>query len=61
MQLPTGHTIIEPKPSLVPLVSEDTFIKIATLLKNVSISGRWKAFIRRLWGNAFTHYGLSGP
>lgn len=60
-----GHTIIEPKPSLVPLVSEDTFIKElqGLSLKNVSIkaSADGKLLYEDFGEMLFTHYGLSGP
>ncbi|MEA4847322.1 MAG: NAD(P)/FAD-dependent oxidoreductase [Clostridiaceae bacterium] len=60
-----GHSIIEPKPSLVPLVSEDTFIKElqGLSLKNISIRAETdgKLLYEDFGEMLFTHYGLSGP
>ena len=60
-----GHGIIEPKGALIPLVSEDSFVKElqGLSLKNVSISlfkGNKK--VKEVFGEMlFTHFGLSGP
>lgn len=62
-----GHTIIDPKPSLVPLVSSDNFCSElqGLSLKNVSISVVDKhknSVIFKDFGELiFTHFGLSGP
>ena len=60
-----GHTVIPPKPSLVPLVSDDPFCAqcMGLSLKNTGV-----AFYRgekRLYAEQgemlFTHFGVSGP
>lgn len=60
-----GHNIIEPKPSLVPLVSDEAFIKDlqGLSLKNISIRayGDGKVLYEDFGEMLFTHYGLSGP
>ncbi len=60
-----GHTIIEPKPALVPIRSkEDWPKKIAGLsLKNVQVSlFQDNKKIETIFGEMlFTHFGLSGP
>lgn len=62
----TGHTVITPRPSLVPLVSPDSICADAQglSLKNIALkitdkNGRviYKDFGELL----FTHFGLSGP
>ncbi len=60
-----GHTVIQPSPSLVPLVSDDKFIKQLNKLKlkNIEISvvadGIEK---KKLFGEIeFTIFGLTGP
>lgn len=61
-----GHTIISPKPSLVPLESKDDFC--AELqgfsLKNVTLSvynSKNKLIYEELGEMLFTHFGISGP
>jgi len=60
-----GHSIIEPRPSLVPLVSNDAFIKElqGLSLKNVAIraDADGKLLYEDFGEMLFTHYGLSGP
>lgn len=62
-----GHTIIDPKPSLVPLVVEETFCKQlqGLSLKNVSIKvfcNETKKLVYKDFGEMlFTHFGISGP
>lgn len=60
-----GHNIIEPKPSLVPLVSDEAFIRElqGLSLKNISIRayGDGKVLYEDFGEMLFTHYGLSGP
>ena len=60
-----GHTIIEPKPSLVPLVTEESWVKdIAGLsLKNAAVKiKRGKKIVYDDFGEMlFTHFGVSGP
>lgn len=61
-----GHTIVLPKPSLVPLVAEgDICKKMQGLsLRNVTIkvkNGKGKVIFTELGEMLFTHFGLSGP
>ena len=66
MAAQAGHTIVEPRPSLVPLESEDSFCKEmqGLALKNVvlTVRNRKGKIIYRDQGELlFTHFGLSGP
>lgn len=60
-----GHTIIEPKPALVPLVTREDWVKDlqGLTLKNVSVKavtgGKVKA--EQFGEMIFTHFGVSGP
>lgn len=61
-----GHTIIPPKPSLVPLVSSNKFCKDlqGLSLRNISITvfdSRNKKLYSDFGEMLFTHYGVSGP
>ena len=62
-----GHTVIPPKPSLIPLVSHDTFCKDlqGLSLKNVSLSviakKNEKTIYEEMGEMLFTHFGVSGP
>ena len=61
-----GHTIVEPRGSLVPLVSpDDACGKMQGLsLKNVELTilnQKNKAVFREFGEMLFTHFGLSGP
>ena len=61
-----GHSVTEPKPSLVPLESGDDFIRgLAGLsLRNVAIKlldGRGKTIYTDFGEMLFTHTGVSGP
>lgn len=61
-----GHTIVEPKPSLVPLVSkEDHCARMQGLsLRNVSVkvrNSKKKVVFQEQGELLFTHFGLSGP
>lgn len=62
-----GHKIIDPKPSLVPIVSKDKFCKElqGLSLKNVSIKVIDKLKDKIIYEDfgelLFTHFGLSGP
>ena len=61
-----GHTIIEPKGSLVPLVSpdEDCAAMQGLSLKNVELTAynkKNKAVYREFGEMLFTHFGVSGP
>ncbi len=61
-----GHDIIAPKPSLVPLVSGDAFIKElqGLSLRNIEVKffNSAKNMIYKDFGEMiFTHFGISGP
>ena len=61
-----GHTIVPPRPSLVPLASDDPCCRQmqGLSLRNVSLSvldGRGKRVYQELGELLFTHFGLSGP
>lgn len=60
-----GHTVIEPVPSLVPLVMEESFCRemMGLSLKNVTFSvydGK-KCLFSEQGEMLFTHFGISGP
>ena len=61
-----GHTIVDPKPSLVPLESPDAFCRQmqGLALKNVVLTvknGKKKTVYQEQGELLFTHFGLSGP
>lgn len=61
-----GHTIVTPKPSLVPLVCSESWAKdlMGLSLKNVAISVtdmKNKEIYADFGEMVFTHYGVSGP
>jgi predicted Rossmann fold flavoprotein len=60
-----GHTVIDPKPSLVPLVSPDPFCKkcMGLSLKNVGISfvKDGKTLYEEQGEMMLTHFGVTGP
>ena len=61
-----GHTIVDPKPSLVPLESPDPFCAQmqGLALKNVTLTvknGKKKTVFQEQGELLFTHFGLSGP
>ena len=62
-----GHTIISPKPSLVPLVCHEGFCSLlqGLSLRNVAISvtdvQKYKEVYSDFGEMLFTHYGVSGP
>lgn len=61
-----GHTVVPPKPSLVPLVAEgEICARMQGLsLRNVAIKvrdGKKKAVYQEQGELLFTHFGLSGP
>ncbi len=61
-----GHTVVEPRPSLVPLVAEQDFCpKMQGLsLRNVAIqvkNSKKKTVYAEQGELLFTHFGLSGP
>lgn len=60
-----GHTVIEPRPSLVPLVSPDRFCAdcMGLSLRNVRVTlfREDKEIYSDFGEMLFTHFGLSGP
>lgn len=62
-----GHTVIEPKPSLVPLVAHEGWCSDAQglSLRNVEITVYDKENYKEVYSDfgemLFTHYGVSGP
>ena len=60
-----GHSIIEPKASLVPLVTEEKYVSnlMGLSLKNISVSLKRnnKEIFTDFGEMLFTHFGLSGP
>lgn len=60
-----GHTIVSPKPSLVPIEVKEDWIKDlqGLSLKNVSLKSAYKGkIIHEEFGEMlFTHFGISGP
>lgn len=61
-----GHTVVEPKASLVPLVSPDSFCTEmqGLALKNVVLTvknQKGKTLYREHGEMLFTHFGISGP
>jgi len=60
-----GHTIIKPRPSLVPLVASESWVKElqGLSLKNVSIKviDKNKTLYEDFGEMIFTHFGVSGP
>ncbi|MGN0386426.1 MAG: NAD(P)/FAD-dependent oxidoreductase [Lachnospiraceae bacterium] len=61
----TGHKVTEQKPSLIPLVAEETFCAemMGLSLKNVAISlaCEGKILYSGFGEMLFTHFGVSGP
>lgn len=61
-----GHTIVEPKPSLVPIITEEKWVKelMGLSLKNVAITA-FNAKNKKVYTDfgemLFTHFGISGP
>lgn len=62
-----GHTVIAPKPSLIPFETEESWCRRlqGLTLKNVSITLRdaesWKEVYTDFGEMLFTHFGVSGP
>ena len=62
-----GHTVIPPKPSLVPVVSDDLFCKElqGLSLRNISLKVISKKDGKAIYSDfgemLFTHFGVSGP
>lgn len=65
MAAEVGHTIIEPKPSLVPMVTEENWVKsvMGLSLKNIAVTIKCgKKTVYTDFGEMlFTHFGVSGP
>ena len=66
MAAQAGHTVVEPKPSLVPLESPEPFCgeMQGLALKNVTLTvknQKGKTLYREQGEMLFTHFGLSGP
>ncbi|MBE7016017.1 MAG: NAD(P)/FAD-dependent oxidoreductase [Ruminococcaceae bacterium] len=61
-----GHSIVEPKPSLVPIVTHEKWVAdvMGLSLKNVSITmvnEKGKKIYTDFGEMLFTHFGISGP
>lgn len=60
-----GHTVLPPRPSLIPLVTRDAWpLSLQGLsLRNVRLSARFdkKTLFDELGEVLFTHFGISGP
>lgn len=62
-----GHRIVEPKPSLVPVITQETWCREAQglSLKNVTLTlshrETGKVLFEELGEMLFTHFGISGP
>lgn len=60
-----GHNIIEPKPSLIPLVTKEKWVSelMGLSLKNVTITikQQGKTIFTDFGEMLFTHFGISGP
>ncbi len=63
----TGHTVVPPAPSLVPLVEDGSFcatvqgLSLRNVRLTVQDTVRGKAVFEDFGEMLFTHYGLSGP
>lgn len=60
-----GHTVVAPKPSLVPLVTREKWVKdlMGLSLKNIEVtfSRKGKTVFKDFGEMLFTHFGVSGP
>ena len=61
-----GHTIVEPKPSLIPMVTQEEWPRevMGLSLKNIAISiynQKGKKVYTDFGEMLFTHFGISGP
>lgn len=61
-----GHTVIEPKASLIPVVTEEKFVKdiMGLSLRNIKITAineKNKKVYSDFGEMLFTHFGISGP
>lgn len=61
-----GHTVIEPKASLIPLITEEKWVKdlMGLSLRNIRITA-YNAKNKKVFSDfgemLFTHFGISGP
>ncbi|NLI13893.1 MAG: NAD(P)/FAD-dependent oxidoreductase [Peptococcaceae bacterium] len=58
-----GHTIIEPRPALTPLVASDQWVKPlqGVSLENIKIQALPDPRLEQTGELLFTHFGISGP
>ncbi|KXG75307.1 D-amino acid dehydrogenase [Fervidicola ferrireducens] len=60
-----GHTIVQPRPSLVPLITKEEWVKDlqGLSLKNVEVTAysMGRKLASQFGEMLFTHYGVSGP
>lgn len=60
-----GHTVIPPKPSLVPIVTRERWVSdcMGLSLKNINITAYYKneKVFAEFGEMLFTHFGISGP
>ncbi len=58
-----GHTIIEPRPALTPLIASDQWVKSlqGVRLDNIRIQSLPEARLEQTGELLFTHFGISGP
>ena len=60
-----GHTITDIRPSLVPIVTEEPWVKtiMGLSLRNVEVSvvAKNKVQVKQFWEMMFTHFGITGP
>ncbi len=66
MAAKAGHTVIPPRPSLIPIVTAEDFCREATglSLRNVTLTvkdQKGKTVFSELGELLFTHFGVSGP
>lgn len=61
-----GHTIIDPKPSLIPVITKEKWVKelMGLSLKNIKITA-YNSKKKKVYSDfgemLFTHFGISGP
>jgi predicted Rossmann fold flavoprotein len=62
-----GHTIVAPRPALVPLTSNDTWVRqlsgvtVPDVMVTLHLGNASQSLDRRRGSFLFTHFGLSGP
>ena len=66
LAMQAGHSIVEPKPSLVPVIAKEDYCRdmMGLSLKNVTLSvlgKKKKPIYEELGEMLFTHFGVSGP